>query len=39
MKDIAMIAHPDDCIIFTYGFMHANKYFIPDTVKELLNRL
>jgi LmbE family N-acetylglucosaminyl deacetylase len=24
MKAIAMVAHPDDCIIFAYSFMHAH---------------
>ena len=23
MKAIVMVAHPDDCVIFAYGFMHA----------------
>jgi hypothetical protein len=27
MKAMAMVAHPDDCVIFAYSFMHHYKHF------------
>lgn len=27
MKAMAMVAHPDDCVIFAYSFMHNHKQF------------
>ena len=27
MKAMVMVAHPDDCVIFAYGFMHHYKQF------------
>jgi hypothetical protein len=27
MKAVAMVAHPDDCVIFAYSFMHHHKQF------------
>jgi hypothetical protein len=26
MKAMAMVAHPDDCVIFAYSFMHHHKH-------------
>ena len=27
MKDVAVVAHPDDCVIFAYGFIHHYAQF------------